>query len=135
MDEVRQRWPLGLAGVVVIATTAGYAALISSQETSSLSDPVPLFVIAYLVLLAGAAGVGVASSSPLGSLGASAATGGLLMMGVLGIFSIGLPLLVAAGFAAWGLARSRRASSHSAWLDIGVGLIAAALALVLLVLP
>lgn len=85
MNEVRQRWPLVLAGLVAVATSAGYATLISKQETSSLSDPVPL--------------------------------------------------LVAAGFAAWGLARSRRASWDSAWLVVGVGLVAAALALVLLVLP
>ncbi|MDQ3931449.1 MAG: hypothetical protein M3252_01220 [Actinomycetota bacterium] len=134
MFDMRQRWPLVLAGVVVIATAARYAMLIRDQEPSSLSDPVPVFVLGYLTFLAAATGVGVASSGRFASAGASAATGGLLTMGVLGIFSIGLPLLVAAVFATWGFARTRRTSSHSAWLDAGVGLGAAAVPLVILVL-
>lgn len=134
MSRIRQRWPLVVAVGVAIATIAYYAGVIRDQETTSLSDPVPVFVIGYLTVLAAAAGVGVASSRRFASTGASAATGGLLAMGVLGLFSIGLPLLVGAVFAAWGIARTRRTSSHSAWLDAGVGLGAAALALVLLVL-
>ncbi len=109
--------------------------IIRDQQTTALSDPVPLFVIGYLTALAVAAMVGAASSGWMGSVGASAATGGLFTMGILGIFSIGLPLLLAAGFAAWGFARTRRSRSHPAWRDVGVGLVAAALALVLLVLP
>lgn len=135
MSNTRQRWPLVLAGVVAIATSAGYAMLIRDQQTSALSDPVPVFVIGYLTALAVATMVAAASSGWMGSVGASAATGGLFVMGILGIFSIGLPLLVSAGFAAWGLARTRRSRPHPAWRDVGVGLVAAALALVLLVLP
>ncbi|MFN2556210.1 MAG: hypothetical protein ABR592_04950 [Nitriliruptorales bacterium] len=135
MSNLRQGWPLVVAGVVAIATSARYAMLIRAQQTPALSDPVPVFVIGYLTALAVAAMVGAASSRGLASVGASAATGGLFIMGILGIFSIGLPLLVAAGFAAWGLARTRRSRPHSAWRDVGVGLVAAALALVLLVLP
>ncbi|HEX2027700.1 MAG TPA: hypothetical protein VHF25_06840 [Nitriliruptorales bacterium] len=135
MPAKRQRWPLALAGVIATVTTAGYAALILDQETSSLSDPVPVFVIGYLAVLTAAAAVGVASSGRFASVGASAATGGLLTLGVLGIFSIGLPLLVAAVFAGWGLARTRTTSSNPGWLDAGVGIAAAAFALVLLALP
>ncbi len=135
MSNARQRWPLVLAGVAAIATSAGYAMLIRDQETTALSDPVPVFVMSYLTVLSVAALVGAASSGWLGTVGASAATGGLFTMGILGIFSIGLPLLVAASFAAWGLARTRRSSSDSAWRDAGVGLGAAALALILLILP
>lgn len=128
MSDVQQRWPLVLAAVVTIATIIGYATLIRGQQVTSLSDPVSIVVIGYLTCLVAAAGVGVASPGRFASVGASAATGGLVGMGVLGIFSIGLPLLVAAAFAAWGTARTRRTSTHSAWLDASVGLVAAAVA-------
>jgi hypothetical protein len=90
------------AGAITVATTIGYVRLIRGQGDN------PLWWV--LAGLAGAAALAIYGSLPQAShrTGALTLAGiDLAAFGVLGIFSIGLPLLVAAGLLVlWGC-RSR----------------------------
>jgi hypothetical protein len=94
------------AGVLGLAVDLGYLVIIFNQaeHSSGRVAVVFLFILAMslLSLLGGSAYVGSARTRVI-VLGAS--TGGLLTAGVLGIFSIGLPLLVAGVLAAVAWAR------------------------------
>jgi hypothetical protein len=88
-----------VAAVVAVATDALYLAIIRSQGLGEPGDWVTVTVVASAIL-AFAACAGVAALAPGPTLPARrvlllVATVGLFVMGVLGIFSIGLPLLVA----------------------------------------
>ena len=95
------------AGVVGLLVDLGYLAIMfdEPERTSGRVAVVFLFILAVSGL-ALAAGVPVTRSPGKRIIWLGAATGGLLTAGVLGIFSIGLPLLVAGGM------------STVAWLDV-----------------
>lgn len=135
MSNLGQHWPLAIAATVTIVVSVGYSMLILTQGTEGLTDAVPVFVNGYLVLLAIASGTAAFTTGQMASSAAAVATGGLLALGFLGMFSIGLPLMVAAAFAAWGYAKTRGAAAHSAWQDAVAGFATAATSLALLVLP
>jgi hypothetical protein len=89
-------WLGGAAGIVGLVVEGAYLVIISGQgdlrsgRVSAVS--VCIFVASGLALV-GALAPSLSTRTRLVVLGA--ATGGLLTLGVLGIFSIGLPLLVA----------------------------------------
>ena len=86
-----------VAGVIALAMTVLYLALITSEDEADAG--VVAIVTAVLVILGAAAlaaGLVVAWPPRTRLIVLGATTGGLLAAGVLGIFSIGLPLIVAA---------------------------------------
>jgi hypothetical protein len=98
-------WAGAIAGSIALADGVIYLMLIQRQGDSS---PVP-WVFPAIVLGALAAGAGwIVSPGRVASilLGSSAAV--FLVLGVLGIFSIGLPLLLAAAFSAVGVQQAGR---------------------------
>jgi hypothetical protein len=99
-----------VAGIVGLVVDAAYLGIIFDQgdvEAGRVAV-VSVFVLAVSALaLVGAVASAPSSGTRLVVLGA--ATGGLLTVGVLGIFSIGLPLLVAAVLCAVGYAQVARA--------------------------
>jgi len=89
---------LGVAAVLAFATEVGYLWIILRQQDAvepGVSGRV--LVVAATMAVAGAVGVvGAVTSSPtIRAKLAAIATGGLVPLGVLAAFSIGLPLLVA----------------------------------------
>ncbi len=87
------------AAVVAVVTDALYLAIIRAQGPGEPGDWVTVTVVASVILvLAACAGVAAVAAGPTPSTRRVLlliATAGLFVMGVLGIFSIGLPLLVA----------------------------------------
>jgi hypothetical protein len=111
-------WGGAVAGVIAVADAALYLAIIHDQGDSS---PVVPWVFAIIVLGAIAAFSGSFSTSPRASsmlLSGSAAL--FLVLGVLGIFSIGSPLLLAAGFSFLGVTQSRRTHKRPSRWRTGV---------------
>jgi hypothetical protein len=93
-----------LAAAVAGLVDVGYLWLIDQQETS-LTDGRVLLLATLVGMAAAISAVGAITSRPLGRLALLALAGSLLMvLGVVGLFSIGLPLLVAAGLALGGAA-------------------------------
>ena len=92
----RSRLAIG-AGVLGIAVDVGYVAIMfdeGRQRSSGRVLVVFLFILA-VSSLAVVGGSALVRSVRTKAMAFGAATGGLLTLGVLGIFSIGLPLLVA----------------------------------------
>ena len=87
------------AAVVAVATDALYLAIIRSQGPGEPGDWVTVTVVASAILVfAACAGVAALAAGPTPSTRRVLlliATTGLFVLGILGIFSIGLPLLVA----------------------------------------
>lgn len=98
-----------LAAAVTGVVDVGYLWLIHQQETEPLTDG-RVLLVATLVGYAGAgAAAGALTSRPVARTGLLALSSSLLMvLGVVGLFSIGLPLLVAAGLALAGAAAAGR---------------------------
>jgi hypothetical protein len=98
------------AGVVGLVVDLGYVAIIydEAERTSGRVAVVFLFILAVsaLAIVGGTATARRVQTMVL--LGAS--TGGLLTVGVLGIFSIGLPLLVAGVMCAVAWAQAARSA-------------------------
>lgn len=93
-----------MAAAVAALVDAGYLWLIHQQETS-LTEGRVLLVATLVGMAAAYAAAGALTSRPPVCLGLLALAGLLLMvLGVVGVFSIGLPLLVAAGLALGGAA-------------------------------
>ncbi len=95
---------LGVACVLVAATTGGYVALLGEQGSLAAFAPRVGFVLAVLVGLAILSGVAAFTEAPARrATMAAACAGGLLPLGFLAAFSIGLPLLGAGSLAllAW----------------------------------
>jgi len=93
------------AGVLGLVVALGYLVIIydEAERTSGRVAVVFLFILAVSAL-ALAGGSAFTRSARMTAIVLGAATGGLLTAGVLGIFSIGLPLLIAGvlSAAAWG---------------------------------
>lgn len=109
--EVRPRSAAAIGAACIAAVMEViYLTIILDQE--DLSDVARVgFVAAAIVAVVAAAAVGGSRSDPARRLPfLGAATGGSLMLGYLGLFSIGLPLLVAGVLAAI----ARGSSSRSA---------------------
>jgi hypothetical protein len=87
------------AAVVAVSTDALYLAIIRAQGPGEPGDWVTVTVVASVILaLAVCAGVAALSTAPTPAIRRVLlliATVGLLVMGVIGIFSVGLPLLAA----------------------------------------
>ena len=98
-DVSPRRWPGLAAAAIAGVVDVLYLVIIAQQDTEPLTDS-RVVLVATLVLSAGvAAATGSLSHRPLLRLNLlSLATSLLLVLGLIGIFSIGLPLLVAAGF-------------------------------------
>jgi len=102
------------AAVVAIGTDVLYLAIIRSQgpgEPGDLTVPVVAAVILGLAVCAGVAAI--ASAPTTRKVLLSIATAGLFVMGVLGLFSIGLPLLVAGILSLVALTRVASATGHA----------------------
>lgn len=98
-----------IAIVIVAVTDLGYVAIIWSQGSNPSDGFRVLFVAAYLALMAVMLGISL-SDRPLivrlrPALRAGAAAG-LLVMGILAVFSIGLPIVVAGALATGASIRS-----------------------------
>ena len=137
-DVSPRRWPglvsAAIAGVVEVL----YLILIARQDTEPLTDG-RVVLVATLILSAGVvAAIGSLSQRLLTRLNLlSLATSLLLVLGSIGLFSIGLPLLVAGGFSLAGalavqpvVDRSRLALGLWACnLSVALGAVAVGLAL------
>ena len=102
-DVSPRRWPGLVAAAIAGVVDVLYLVLIAQQDTEPLTDS-RVVLVATLVLSAGvAAATGSLSHRLLLRLNLlSLATSLLLVLGLVGLFSIGLPLLVAAGFSLTG---------------------------------
>jgi hypothetical protein len=95
--------------VIVVVADIGYVLLIRSQASNSPDGFRVLFVAAYLALMAVMLGVSMLTRPiiirlrPFLRAGAAA---GLLVLGVLAIFSIGIPIVVAGALATGAAVRS-----------------------------
>lgn len=119
--------------VFALATAAAYLLLILGQGGAPSDIVTVAFVASYLAALAAllAASLLRRSSTVVRLALRAAAAGGLLVLGVLAIFSIGLPLLIAGAMATGAAVRTRRGpflSPLSIW-----AVAAAAVAVVVLV--
>jgi hypothetical protein len=83
----------GIVGLIVDATYLGIIFEQGDAEVGRIAVVAVFLLVVSLLALAGAFASTPSARTRLTLLGA--ATGGLLTAGVLGIFSIGLPLLVA----------------------------------------
>lgn len=95
---------LGISCVAVAATTAGYVNLLAQQGSLNGFNARIAFVLALLAGSALLSGIGTFTRSvATRAVTAAACAGALLPLGLLGAFSIGLPLLAAGSFAlvAW----------------------------------
>jgi hypothetical protein len=102
------------AGIVALAVDVLYLAIIWAQEPHHHLGRVG-FVAAAIAAAAVCALVGATRPKPADRLPfLGAATGALLGLGYLGLFSVGLPLLVAAGFsvAAWVVTSDAAGPAH-----------------------
>lgn len=110
---------LGIVCVVSAAAAVGYVGLLGQQGSLPGLDPRMLLVIALLTGSAIASGIGAVTDSPhRRALIAAALAAGLLSLGFLALFSIGLVLMVAGAFAliAWaGAVRDSTESRVTAW--------------------
>ena len=91
---------VAIAVVAIVAIIALYLALINGQggEPSDTPWVVP-FVTGYLILMALALAASLIAQSRLRTALRAGASAGLLVLGVLAAFSIGVAVLVAAGLA------------------------------------
>jgi hypothetical protein len=104
-------WPL-LAAAVIGGTTGLYLWIVGNQTND---DPWRVGLVAVLLLsaLAGAIGGALLPTAAGRHLAAAVATGLLLSLGVLAIFSIGSFLLVAAGLLIVGIGAGRTPERHT----------------------
>jgi len=83
------------AAALVTLTIATYVTVIVRQETTSDVTTVGAVIVLLLIALAGSVCALVLASPDAKGVAASGASGVLLSLGVLGLFSIGLLLLIA----------------------------------------
>src|SRR2546428_12671733 len=87
-----------IAFAIVLGIDIAYLLLIRAQQPSPPDAFTVPFVAAFLVLMAGMLGPSLLNSAPIVRLRPALRAGaaaGLLVLGVLAAFSIGIPLLVA----------------------------------------
>jgi len=95
--------------VIVVVTDIGYAVLIRSQESNPADAYRVLFVAAYLALMAVLLGISMLERPMIIRVRPAlrgGAAAGLLVLGVLAAFSIGLPIVVAGALATGAAVRS-----------------------------
>lgn len=99
-----------VALVLVVVADALYLAIVFNQGVYPLESYTIPFVAAYLALTAGLLAASLMRRWSVAVRGAfrAAATGGLLVIGVLALMSIGLPLVIAGGLAAAATVRTLR---------------------------
>lgn len=121
-----------LAFAVALATCVAYLSLLAAQGGYSGLDVLTVpFVTAYMLLmaalLAGSLVRGLRASLRMPLRAAAAA--GLLVLGILGIFSIGLPLVVAGALATGATVRTLRGPhvTRAALTAVGGAILAVAL--------
>ena len=110
VDTRAARLMTWVALILVLVTDAAYVLLIRGQGAIAPDAYTVPFVVAYLLLLAGlllASLMGLPRAAWRMPMRAGA-TGGLLILGVLAIFSIGLPLLIAGALATGATVRTLR---------------------------
>jgi hypothetical protein len=96
---------VSVAFLIVVVTDAGYVGIINNQAVSGDSPPdslTPVFVAAYLGAMALLLGLSLSPTSAMLKVRPAllaAASVGLLVLGILGLFSIGLPIIIAAALA------------------------------------
>ena len=98
-----------IAIVIVAVTDLGYLAIIRSQQSNPSDGFRVLFVAAYLALMAVMLGISLSArplSIRLGPVLRAGAAAGLLVMGILAVFSIGIPIVVAGALATGASVRS-----------------------------
>ena len=95
---------VGAAVLLLVATATGYLAIVAIQggppPDNALTVP---FVAGYLALMALLLAASLSGAPPMAAMRPAlraAPAAGLLVLGVLAIFSIGLPVLIAASLAA-----------------------------------
>ena len=124
--------PSAIAFVLVVLTDIVYITLINSQGPS-VQPYIPRFVGGYMAVIAAMIGVALlprAEMLPVRVAFRAAAAAGLLVLGFLTAFSIGVPLTVAGLLMTFALSRtSREARSRPARFS---GLVAAALSVAIL---
>jgi len=122
-----------VALAIVLATDILYVGLIEAQGPDPQAN-VPRFVASYLAVMAALIGIALVPRPEVAVIRfpmRAAAAAGLLSLGFIAAFSIGLPLVVAGGLTTVALARtSRQLSSRLGRL---AGLAAALLAVALLI--
>lgn len=110
VDTRPARFMTWFALVVALATDAAYVVLILGQASRAPDAYTVPFVAAYLLLIAALLVISLMRSTkpawrmPL----RAAAAGGLLVLGVLAIFSVGLPLVIAGAVATGATVRTLR---------------------------
>jgi hypothetical protein len=129
IDTPPARFMTWFALVVVLATDVAYLLLIKAQNAPGVPSPsiVP-FIAAYLVVIAVLLAaslmrrLGPALRFPL----RTAAAAGLLVLGILALFSIGLPLVVAGAMATGATVRTLRGPllASSSLFAVGAAVIA-----------
>jgi fucose 4-O-acetylase-like acetyltransferase len=102
------------AAVIAVGTDVLYLLIIRSQDPGEPGDLTVPIVAAVILGLAVCAGVAAIASAPATrKILLSIAAAGLFVMGVLGLFSIGLPLLVAGILALVASTRVASATRHA----------------------
>ena len=93
---------LTIVTVATAATAFGYVRLLADQGDWPRLDPRQFFVLVFLIGLAVTGGIGTVAHSVLTRAAAAAACSvGLLALGLLALFSIGLVLIIAGVVAAY----------------------------------
>jgi hypothetical protein len=125
--------PARIAAAIALATSALYVALIVSQGEEEVVRVV--VVAAYVVALGACALVGAVRTRPDRVIVLGVATGGLIGLAIVSLFSIGLLLLVAGVFAlvAWMRAGVGALTRDQVFAGIGCAVAAVGLPLLLLV--
>jgi hypothetical protein len=110
LDSRAARFMTWFALVFALATAGAYIFLKSGQSDGNLDVFTVLFIAAYLVTLAALLGGSLMRRwSPTVRLAIrAAAAGGLLVLGVIASFSIGLPLVIAGAMATGATVRTLR---------------------------
>jgi hypothetical protein len=131
-DRLPGSVPATIAAVIVFSTCALYVAIIVSQGEVEI---VPVVVItAYLAGLGVCALVGASRTRPGRVIPLGVATGGLIGLAIVSLFSIGLLLLVAGVFALVAWMRAGVGASARDQLLAGIGGAVAAVGFPLLLL-
>ncbi len=120
---------VGVAVVAIAATDAGYLLLIRGQGGGDPDTPwVVPFVAGYLVLMAVLLGVSLIANPRIRTGLRGAASAGLVLLGLISAFSIGLGVLIAAGLATAAMVLDMRSKSRA----VGPAAIGAVAAVVVL---
>ena len=116
-----------IALVLVLLIDAGYLGLMLGQGGHETDEVAVLFVGAYLGLMAAMLGISLLQRQATIAL-RSGAAGGLIVLGVVAIFSIGLPIVIAGAVATGAAVRtmSRTFRRRSAFSGVAAAAIAVA---------